>query len=516
MSLESETLERRVGTTLRGKWTLERLLGSGGMAAVYVAHHKIGRRDAIKILHPDIAENKELAARFEQEAHAVNRFRHPGAVSILDIDVAEDGAPFLVMELLEGESLETRRLRGPIDPAMALRLADELLDVLAAAHACDIIHRDIKPDNLFVLPDGRLKVLDFGIARMREAQPRTLHTALGVTIGTLSYMPPEQVAGDPIDARADLFAVGCTMFEMASGRLPHQGSTEIELMVKMGMMPAPPLASVFPGADRGLCLVVDRALAFARERRYPDAATMQADVRALRAGAPPPYASARIAAGDAPNPPESSALPAPIVPPAAPAPTQYDPAYRPATNLGVASYRPATAREAAGAKSTIEVAAVAVPATSIRGGDHRDRLIAAIAVVTTLALCLAVVTWRVLRSRDDDVAAETNAPAAAAPSTAPTGDDPATTDPPLLGDDPPPVRQGNTAPRSPAPQGNVPPTSPAGPGNVAPSPQGNPTPISPTPQGNRPPAGPAPQSLVPAAPPPGHGNGKGKGKGKKH
>ena len=499
MSFESDTLERRVGTTLRGKWTLERLLGSGGMAAVYVARHKIGRRDAIKILHPDIAENKELAARFEQEAHAVNRFKHPGAVSILDIDVAEDGAPFLVMELLEGESLETRRLRGLIDPATALRLADELLDVLGAAHARDIIHRDIKPDNLFVLPDGRLKVLDFGIARMREAQPRTLHTALGVTIGTLSYMPPEQVAGDPIDARADLFAVGCTMFEMASGRLPHLGSTEIELMVKMGMVPAPPLASVFAGADPGLCLVVDRALAFAKERRYPDAATMQADVRALRAGAAPPYASARIAAGDAPNPPESSALTAPI----APAPTQYDAAYRPATNMAVASYRPATAMEAAGAKSTIEVAAVAVPAASIRGGDQRDRLIAAIAVVTTLALCLAVVTWRVLRSHGDDVATETSAPAAA-PSTTST-DDPASTDAPLVGDDPPPARPGNPAPRSPAPQGNVAPASPPGPGPAPP--------IAPTPQGNRSPLGPAPQSLVPAPPAP---RGKGKGKGKKH
>jgi hypothetical protein len=332
-------------------------------------------------------------------------------------------------------------------------------------------------------------------------------------------MPPEQVAGDPIDARADLFAVGCTMFEMASGRLPHLGSTEIELMVKMGMMPAPPLASVLAAADPGLCLVVDRALAFAKERRYPDAATMQADVRALRAGAAPPYASALIAAGDAPNPPETSALPAPIAPPA---PTQYDAAYRPATNLAVASYRPATAIaiDAAGAKSTIEVAAVAVPAPSIRGGDQRDRLIAAIAVVTTLALCLAVVTWRVLRSsHGDDVATETSPPAAVAPSPS-TTDDPAPTDAPLVGDDPPAARPANTVPRSPAPQGNVAPASPPGPGNVAPAQPAGPgpaPPIAPTPQANRPPAGPAPQSLAPAAPPPpSHGNGKGKGKGKKH
>jgi eukaryotic-like serine/threonine-protein kinase len=106
---DDEMLQRRVGTTLRGKWKLERLLGSGGMAAVYVAHHKIGRRDAIKILHPEIAENKELTARFEREAHAVNRFRHPGAVSILDIDVAEDGAPFLVMAHTAAADAQRRR-----------------------------------------------------------------------------------------------------------------------------------------------------------------------------------------------------------------------------------------------------------------------------------------------------------------------------------------------------------------------------------------------------------------------
>ena len=447
MSLETEILERRVGQTLRGKWTLERLLGSGGMAAVYVAHHKIGRRDAIKILHPDIAENKDLAARFEQEAHAVNRFRHPGAVSILDIDTTEDGAPFLVMELLEGESLEARRQRGPINPVEALRLADELLDVLAAAHASDIIHRDIKPDNLFVLPDGRLKVLDFGIARMRQGKSRTKFTAFGVTIGTLSYMPPEQVAGDAIDARADLFAVGCTMFEMASGRLPHEGSTEIELMVKMGMMPAPPLASVFPGADPGLCLVVDRALAFDKERRYPDALTMQADVRALRAGGVPRYASSKLAAGDVPNPPESTGMRAPLTSaPAASASIPYMAAYR-ASAVGAppsavdVSHRasalgaqPSTADVSHRASalgtppSTVEVAPVAVPTLSIRGNDRRDRVIAVIAVSATLLLCLAVVSWRVLRSSSDepttDAAMQPAGSAVPAASQQPSDDDP--------------------------------------------------------------------------------------------
>src|SRR6266542_4376215 len=129
-------VEARIGTVLRGKWTLERLLGSGGMAAVYVGVHKIGRRDAIKILHPHIAREPQLRARFDQEAYAVNRFVHPGAVEIRDIDVTEDGFPFLVMELLEGESLRARHDRlAMLDIGEILRIADQVLDVLGAAHA---------------------------------------------------------------------------------------------------------------------------------------------------------------------------------------------------------------------------------------------------------------------------------------------------------------------------------------------------------------------------------------------
>src|SRR5262245_20603004 len=128
--------ERRVGATLCDKWKLERLLGVGGMAAVYVGVHKIGRRAAIKILHPEIAQLPELRARFEQEAHAVNRFKHPGVVEIRDIDVAEDGAPFLVMELLDGMSLAAyAEGRGGLGTGEVARLMDELLDVLVAAHA---------------------------------------------------------------------------------------------------------------------------------------------------------------------------------------------------------------------------------------------------------------------------------------------------------------------------------------------------------------------------------------------
>jgi eukaryotic-like serine/threonine-protein kinase len=291
--MEPAEAEQRVGTTLRNKWKLERLLGVGGMAAVYVAVHKIGRREAVKILHPDIARSDDLRARFELEAHVANKFKHPGAVEIRDIDKTDDGAPFLVMELLEGESLSDRVRRADIAYHDLLRHLDELLDVLAAAHAQGIVHRDIKLDNLFVLKDGSLKVLDFGIARVRDGGPGTNRTRLGATLGTAPYMAPEQVTGNDVDGRADLFAVGATMFRVLAKRRVHEADNESELLVKMATQPAPSLASVAPSVPRDLCLVVDRALRFRREDRYPNAAAMQSDIRALRQGAPPSYALAR-------------------------------------------------------------------------------------------------------------------------------------------------------------------------------------------------------------------------------
>ncbi|WP_438022661.1 serine/threonine protein kinase [Sorangium sp. So ce233] len=295
-------LQRRVGAVLCGKWTIERLLGAGGMAAVYVGVHKIGRRDAIKILHPEIARLPELRARFDQEAQAVNRFVHPGAVEIHDIDTTADGCPFLVMELLDGESIATRARRlGRLDMAELLVMVDGLLDVLAAAHAHGIVHRDIKPDNLFRTRDGRLKVLDFGVARVRQAATDFVRTRTGTTLGTVAYMPPEQVRGDEVDARADVFAVGATMFRLITRRRIHEAASDTELVVKMATLPAPPLASVAPETPQGVCAIVDRALAFNRDERYPSATAMQQDIRAVLVGQPPAFAL-RFGAAGAPGP----------------------------------------------------------------------------------------------------------------------------------------------------------------------------------------------------------------------
>jgi serine/threonine-protein kinase len=324
-SMDRKSIELRVGTVLKGKWTLDRLIGVGGMAAVYAATHEIGRREAIKILHSDAASSQALVERFRREAKVANQFRHPGAVEIRDVDVTDDGLPFLVMDLLEGESLEARMHKSPpLDLERILAIADDALDVLVAAHSAGVIHRDIKPSNLFIQNDGRLRVLDFGVARV--LRPGTgmpaLLTAAGTTVGTVAYMPPEQLRGSAVDARADLFAVGATLFRLLAGRHVHEGSEE-EVARKMVAGPPPPLCSVAPNASPAAGKVVDRALAFVAARRYPDATTMQRDVRALRAKAEPPYAAARLAAGDDPrslNVPLATSEPVAFDPASVPAP----------------------------------------------------------------------------------------------------------------------------------------------------------------------------------------------------
>jgi serine/threonine-protein kinase len=301
-AMERDALEARVGSVLCDKWTLERLIGAGATAAVYAARHEIGRREAIKILHPDVAQSDELVGRFRREARAANRFDHPGAVEVRDVDTTEDGLPFMVMELLEGENLSQRmRREPPLGLDRVLAMAEELLDVLAAAHAHGVIHRDIKPSNLFLQTDGRLRVLDFGIARVMQGASGTLLTEAGTTLGTVAYMPPEQLRGSDVDGRADLFAVGATMYRLLSGHPVHESDSEAELARRMLAEPAPPLSETASEVPEAVCLVVDRALAHHQDRRYPSAEAMQKDVRALMAGEDPPYAAARLKAGDDPR-----------------------------------------------------------------------------------------------------------------------------------------------------------------------------------------------------------------------
>ena len=283
-SSNEKRAEKRVGSRLRGKWRLDRVIGSGGMATVYAATHRNKNRVAIKMLHPELALDEEVQTRFLREGYLANSVEHPGTVRVLDDDVAEDGAPFLVMELLDGETLEARWLRKGQHLPMreALAVVDQLLEILEAAHAKGIVHRDVKPENLFLTRDGSLKVLDFGIARLREVSPDGQSTTVGMVLGTPAFMAPEQARArwDEVDARTDLWAVGATLFTLISGAYVHESDTINEQLILAATTPAQSLADVAPDAPPALVAVVDRALAFDKADRFADAASMRAQVRA--------------------------------------------------------------------------------------------------------------------------------------------------------------------------------------------------------------------------------------------
>jgi serine/threonine protein kinase len=270
----------RVGSILHGKWRLDRVLGVGGMAAVYSATHRNGTRAAVKILHPELAVFAPVGERFFREGYLANTVGHEGVVKISDDDRAEDGSAYLVMELLDGETIEDRRLRkgGLLQEDDVLAIAHQLLDVLAAAHAKGIVHRDVKPENLLLTrPGGKVKVLDFGIARLREQTSGRAVTTSGSLMGTPDYMAPEQARGlwEEVDDRSDLWAVGATMFHLLSGKLVHTGRTASEILVSAMTQRAPSLASVAPNVSAAVVDLVDRALQFDPKERWQDAASMQ-------------------------------------------------------------------------------------------------------------------------------------------------------------------------------------------------------------------------------------------------
>ena len=214
------------------------------MASVYAATHRNGNRVAIKILHPELSVYEELKERFLDEGYAANNVAHPGVVAVHDDGTSDDGAVFLVMELLEGETLQARWQRAPFafSPREILAIADQILDVLEAAHRKGIVHRDIKPENVFLTQDGRLKLLDFGIAH-NEHTRRTHRTQAGSAMGTPAFMPPEQARGhtDQIDGRTDLWALGATLFWLASGRFVRSAETSNEELLQAMTRPAPAL-----------------------------------------------------------------------------------------------------------------------------------------------------------------------------------------------------------------------------------------------------------------------------------
>jgi hypothetical protein len=275
--------ERRVGTLIKGKWTVESLLGVGGMASVYAAAHRNGQRAALKVLHNDFARDRTICERFLREGYVSNKIGHAACVAVLDDDRTDDDAPFLVMELLEGDTVRDlwkksgRRLGIP----QTLQICDDILDCLVACHAIGVIHRDLKPANIFVTNAGVTKVLDFGVAQMRSATSE--RTATGTALGTPAYMSPEQAMGlvDQLDGRADLFSVGAMIHALATGHRINNGRTENEALVMAATTPVPSVARIAPDLPVELIALIDKSLAWDRRNRYDDARQMQEAVRHL-------------------------------------------------------------------------------------------------------------------------------------------------------------------------------------------------------------------------------------------
>lgn len=305
-----------VGSVLNEKWRLDRLIDVGGMAAVFEATHRNSKRAAVKLLHPEFGENSVVRERFLREGYAANRVEHPGAVSVMDDDQTPDGSVFLVMELLEGDSIEDviRKAGGRISAEQTLRIAAETLDVLAAAHTRGIIHRDLKPANLFLTRQGQVKLLDFGLARLIDPDMAQL-TRKGVVLGTSSYMPPEQAKAkwSLVDGRTDLFALGAVMFRCLSGRVVHEGKNLNERIYAAMTERVRSLAVAAPDVHPAVVAVVDKALVYEREGRYDDARQMQLAVeRALQIvkGGAPPHPGVEM---PSPSPSDAESAPPPAM-----------------------------------------------------------------------------------------------------------------------------------------------------------------------------------------------------------
>ncbi len=265
------------GTKL-GPYEIQSQIGAGGMGEVYRARDsRLGREVAIKILPESFATDAERLRRFEQESQAVAALNHPNILAIYDVGT-RDGAPYLVSELLEGESLRTILEKGPIPQRKAIEYAVQIANGLAAAHDKGIVHRDLKPDNLYVCRDGRVKILDFGLAKMAaketpgvDGATMTQHTAAGVVMGTASYMAPEQVRGGQVDARTDMFSFGVVLYEMLSGKRAFQRDSAPETMTAILKEDVPELTDTKLPVAPALERIVRRCLEKSPEQRFQSA-----------------------------------------------------------------------------------------------------------------------------------------------------------------------------------------------------------------------------------------------------
>ena len=275
------TIDERRGTIFAGRYRLERKLGGGGMADVWLAEdQELGRKVAIKILHDRYANDTQFVERFRREATHAAGLSHPNVVSIFDRGEAE-GSYFIVMEYVEGRTLkELIVTRGPCPVPVAISYVRQVLAALRYAHRNGIVHRDIKPHNVLVDHEGRVKVADFGIARAGSSQM----TEAGSIIGTAQYLSPEQARGAPVDESSDLYSTGIVLFELVTGKVPFTGETPVEIAMKHLSQVPPAPSSIRPEVPHDLDLVVVRALAKEPAARYRSAKEMDRDLELVGRG----------------------------------------------------------------------------------------------------------------------------------------------------------------------------------------------------------------------------------------
>src|SRR5678816_1481023 len=301
-SIDGEVLEADpasiVDTVLDGQYQMEALLGKGGMGAVYRARHiLLGDRVAIKVLPPEVRTNAEWLRRFRREGQAARRFRHPNAVTVYDLRTAADGTIYMVMEYVEGHTLDHEiKTRGRFTAKDAFEILTPVMSVLDTAHAMGVVHRDLKPENIMVGKPGEngepvVKLLDLGIAKMREIAGgdnggNTALTMAGQVLGTPYYMSPEQWGEIPrdqsseIDGRADIYSLGLVFYEMIAGRRCFAGNTLHELRREHVQTRPRPLVEVVPDVPRGFSDAIERATAKDRGDRQPSAGTLASELRA--------------------------------------------------------------------------------------------------------------------------------------------------------------------------------------------------------------------------------------------
>jgi eukaryotic-like serine/threonine-protein kinase len=281
--------------TRLGNYEIKSVLGVGGMGEVYRARDSRLNRDvAIKVLREEVAASADLRSRFEREARAVAALNHPNIVAVYDIGV-EAGQQYIVSELVEGESLRSLLTGKPIPPRKLLEIATQVADGLAAAHAAGIVHRDLKPENIMLAKDGRVKILDFGLARhtpgpssaanssdatsLSQTEATSEQTREGAVMGTASYMSPEQATGKPLDYRTDQFSFGLILYELAAGKKAFARPSAVETMAAIVREDPPPIEEKLPAP---LKWTIDRCLAKEPEQRYESSRDLFRDLRNLR------------------------------------------------------------------------------------------------------------------------------------------------------------------------------------------------------------------------------------------